>query len=221
MFGHVFESPYVKIITCSYNPGAVQRYRRPFIVPCVMYGMREERLIRKDKEIIMPWCSELGVDGEGAMNVYKEAIAKGMLGPRRAPIVIAACIYIYARRNDIPITIQELVKCTGESKAILERTIRSVGGSLPYQDPLIFIRKGLKRLNLPINTPCQAELDRVRNDLGVPIRAAIILFLIAHRENHSVKIRDAAGAVGVATETLRKYVIHDGTLKKTATGLVP
>lgn len=85
-----------------------------------------------------------------------------------------------------------------------------IDSRMPPQDVRSFIKKGIKRLNLPDSIQNSMGIDNFRSDLGEPIRAAIMLYMTAHK---TVTIQDVADAVGVNVGTLRHYVKHDGTLK--------
>jgi transcription initiation factor TFIIIB Brf1 subunit/transcription initiation factor TFIIB len=178
--------------------------------------MRARKLLENDGEVIHKLCDVLGSDAKKALETYTKFVTEGKLVSRRREVVLAASIYISARLNNEPVTIHEVTLYTNENKASLEQTVRTLGGQLPQPNTDIFVTKGLKRLNQPPNIMSGMSIEKVRNDLGTPMRAAIALFVAAHMVDPSITISNVSDAVGVSTATLRHYVVNDGTLKEAA-----
>ncbi len=172
--------------------------------------MRQERFIKRDISNIQQLCNALNVDAGGAAAVYREAVARGLLRQCHVGLVVAASVYVSIRRSGEPNTIQEIIQNTNEKGASIGRAARMIDDGMPPQDVRSFIERGIKRLNLPSNIQDSMGIDDFRCDLGAPIRAAIMLYMTAHK---TVTIQGVADAVGVNVGTLRNYVKTDGTLK--------
>lgn len=181
------------------------------------YGQRPGRVFGDDTEAMRGWCLQLGVDFDEAGTVYRAAVSKGLRRGRHAKGLQAAAVYVAARQTGIVTTYRLVSEVTGEAVRSLRKLAMLVsGGALPPQDLWTYVRSGAERLNLPPVDWPGVDVGEIRTDLGVPVRAGIILYAGAHVVGSTVSIDEVARVLGLNTKTLRFYVGEGGAVKPKA-----
>lgn len=190
---------------------------RYFIHPAHSNGMRREKALAQDVELLRGWCTELGVDTDATEGVYRKVVSAGLLGGRHVKGLLAASIYVAGRRSGVPVTLLQVAAVTGEQQRTIRRMVMLVAeDGMPAQDIRTYIKAGSQRLNLPDGDWSLVDLDGIREDLGAPLRAGIALFLASHRFGSPRSIEQVAAAGGLNPKTFRHYVRKDGTMKPKA-----
>lgn len=170
-----------------------------------------------DADPMQEWCSTLGVDFDEAHAVYRAAVAKGLRRGRHAKGLQAASIYIAARKTGQVATYRAVSEAVGESPSSIRKLAALISdGILPPQDLWAYVRNGAQRLNLPQTDWHGMNVGNIRTDLGVPIRAGIILYAGAHVIGSPVSVDDVADALGLNPKTLRFYVAKGGVVRDKA-----
>ena len=180
---------------------------------------RQEKYIQTDIKLLNKYCEELNLDNQLPEEIYRRAVKHNILRGRYIRRVMASVVYLSARKTGIPLTIQTVSKLFNERRNVVQKLACNIAnklyGTMPYMKIEPYIEHGLKRLNIPfLYDKCMIELENIRNDISIPMRAAISIFVTAQTHDISCTMSEVAEAIGINPETMRIYVYVNGTLKE-------
>lgn len=152
---------------------------------------------------------------EESSRLYEKALEQDVVKGRRIEAIAASLVYIVARNQGIPRTMNEISEETGVSERKLGKTYRYVARELDLRivpvDPVDFIPRFGQQLD--INGRVQARARKIIQDASEANLlagrspdsiVASALYLAVRLEGHEVPQRKIAETVGVTEVTIRK-----------------
>lgn len=146
---------------------------------------------------------------------YRKAASKGLVRGRSIESVVAAMIYIVARKHRVPQTLEELAEASGVKKKDIGKSYRFVCRRLairvPVATPIDYVSKFASQLNIPGETEAKAmEIIKTAREKGLtsgrgPIGFAAAAIYLAGRLTNNKHTQKSIAEIlpGVTEVTIR------------------
>ena len=163
-----------------------------------------------------------------AARLYRESAEKGITRARSTEKLIAACVYVAAKMQDMPKTLNEVAEATKLDKHVIAKTykllLRKLGMKLLPSSPVDFVGRFASELGLSpdIQTKTVQMLEKIQkrglNSGKNPTSlAAVSLYVTALLNKTKVTQTKIAKVSGITETTLRnrcKEILKELNIKK-------
>jgi len=151
---------------------------------------------------------------ETAMKLYLTVTERGLIRGRSIEAVVAACVYIACRMNDVPRTLDEVVRASGVHKKELGRTYRQLTRTLKIKILPIDVTEYVHRFSTILKLPPEVTATAIEiiqkakeNDItagrGPAGIAAAAVYLACVRHGIKKTQKEIAEIAGVTEVTVR------------------
>lgn len=151
---------------------------------------------------------------EFAFKFYKKSFEMNLIKGRSIKGMVAACIYFACRINGIPITLNEILKETNETKKLVKlcfmNIIKNFNIKIPNMNPILFIPKYISKLNLDfeieklsikiLNICLNNNFFHGKKPKGI---CAGAIYLASKLKNLKINQKEICKLMGISEVTLR------------------